>query len=182
MKIICLVGMPGSGKGTVVEVFKEKGLQIVNMGDVVRREAQKRGYEVTPANLGRVSMSLREEFGDEEIARRCAASIKTGLSAGSSVVIEGIRSLKEVMYFKEKFKGDFYLIAVHASPKTRFKRLKTRMREDDSGNWAEFEERDRRELGYGTGSAIALADYLVVNEGSIEELKEKIKDIYKALL
>jgi dephospho-CoA kinase len=181
MKIICIVGMPGAGKGTAVEVLREKGLPVVNMGDVVRREAEARGYEVTPTNLGNVSIGLRKEFGEEEIARRCVASIERELKSGSDVVIEGIRSLREVLYFKGRFRGDFYLIALHASPTVRFARLKARARGDDPRDWNEFEERDHRELGYGMGSAIALADYMVVNEGSIEELKRKIRDIYEGL-
>lgn len=181
MTIICIVGMPGAGKGTAVEALREKGLPVVNMGDVVRREAEARGYKVTPENLGSVSIGLRKEFGDEEIARRCVASIERALKPGSDVVIEGIRSLREVLYFRKKFKGDFYLIALHARPAVRFARLKSRGRGDDPRDWTEFKERDHRELGYGMGSAIALADYMVVNEDSVEELKEKIRDIYESL-
>ncbi len=181
MRILCIVGMPGSGKGTAVEALINRGLPVVNMGDVVREEARARGYKITPENLGRVSIGLREEFGEEEVARRCTASIERELKTSSDVVIEGIRSLREVLYFRKKFKGDFYLIALHASPSTRFGRLKARARGDDPNEWEEFEKRDHRELGYGMGSAIALADYMVVNEGSVEELKEKIRDIYKSL-
>jgi dephospho-CoA kinase len=181
MRIICIVGMPGSGKSEAVEVFKKHGLSVVNMGDVIREEARKRGYDVTPANLGRVSIALRREYGEEEVARRCMGRIKAELASGRDVVVEGIRSLREVRYFREMFKGDFYIIALHSSPKTRFHRLKTRGRGDDPRDWETFEERDHRELGYGMGSAIALADYMVVNEGSLEELKEKIEEVYRRI-
>lgn len=181
MKIICVVGMPGSGKGVAVKVFRDYGLSIVNMGDVIREEARTRGYEVTPANLGRVSLALREEYGDEEIAKRCLGKIIKELSSGRDVVIEGIRSLKEIVYFKRRFRGDFYTLAIHSKPKVRFNRLKARGRGDDPEDWEEFEERDRRELGYGMGSAIALAEYMIVNEGTLEELKGKIEDVYREI-
>ena len=34
-------------------------------------------------------------------------------------------------------------------------------------------ERDQRELGIGMGEVISVADYMIVNEGTIEELKVK---------
>ena len=46
-------------------------------------------------------------------------------------MIEGIRSEYEVEIFKNNF-NNFKIIAVHSTPKTRFKRLKKRMRPDDS--------------------------------------------------
>ncbi len=46
-------------------------------------------------------------------------------------MIEGIRSQYEVEIFKKNF-NEFKVIAVHSTPKTRFKRLKKRMRPDDS--------------------------------------------------
>ena len=181
MRIICIVGMPGAGKGTAVEVLRRRGLHTVNMGNVIRNEVQARGYEVTPENLSKVSLGLRKEFGDDEIAKRCTASVERMVKSGSDVVIEGIRSLGEVLYFRERFRGDFHLIALHANPSVRFVRLKSRARGDDPRAWGEFEERDHRELGYGMGSAIALSGYMVVNEGTVENLKEKIMHIYEGL-
>ena len=83
-------------------------------------------------------------------------------------MIEGIRSQYEVDIFKKNFK-DFKIIAVHSTPKTRFKRLKRRMRPDDSKEESEFLLRDKRELNFGIGNVIATADYMVVNEGPLKE-------------
>jgi len=56
------------------------------------------------------------------------------------------------------------LVAVHASPRERFRRLKSRGRPDDPTTWEEFVERDMRELELGIGNVIALADVMIVNE------------------
>ena len=181
MKIICIVGMPGSGKTEVAKFFGKKSIPIVRMGNVIREEANLRGYEATPETLGRISAGLREEFGEEEIAKRCLVKIDA-MNSENAIVIEGIRSLDEVNFFKSKFSGEFYTLAVHSSPKLRFARLRGRGRGDDPKVWAEFKERDLRELGYGMGSAIALADYMVINEGSLDELKKNLEEIFKKLL
>jgi dephospho-CoA kinase len=181
MKVIFVAGMPGSGKSEAVEVFKARGLSVVNMGDVVREEARARGLAESPENIGEVSVALRREYGDEEIARRCSRRIKEELRRGRDVVVEGVRSLEEIKYFKKTLQAEFIIVAVHSAPRTRYRRLKNRGRGDDPRDWDTFVERDYRELGYGMGSAIALADYMVVNEGALGELREKIDAICRSI-
>ena len=43
MRIIGVSGLPGSGKSLVSEVATERGAIIVSMGDIIRKEAEKRG-------------------------------------------------------------------------------------------------------------------------------------------
>ena len=38
--IVCLTGMPGSGKSTIVFALKARGLEALNLGDGVRAEAK----------------------------------------------------------------------------------------------------------------------------------------------
>ncbi|MBI5253517.1 MAG: flagellar hook-basal body complex protein FliE [Euryarchaeota archaeon] len=179
MRVICITGMPGAGKNEVAKFFEEKDIPIVHMGDVVRKEARRRRRRITPENLGRISLELRKKFGEEEIARRCFERI--GKMKGDALVIEGIRSLEEIAFFRKKLRN-VYTTAVHSSQKTRFLRLKKRGRGDDAKRWKEFEERDLRELGYGMGSAIALADFLLINEGTLGELREKVKRVYEMVM
>ncbi len=179
MKVICIAGMPGAGKNEVARFLGERGIPVVRMGDVVREEAEHRRQKITPENLGRISLELRKKFGEEEIARRCLGKIRK--TSKNAVVIEGIRSLKEVLFFKRRFRN-LYILAVHSSQKTRFSRLKKRGRGDDTKLWKEFEERDLRELGYGMGSAIALADFMLINEGMLKELQEKIERVYRRIM
>jgi len=67
-------------------------------------------------------------------------------------------------------------VALHASPKTRFQRLLSRNRSDDPKNWETFYERDIRELDVGLGHVIALADIVLVNEGTITQLQSDFKE------
>ncbi|HXZ98038.1 MAG TPA: hypothetical protein VED24_01585, partial [Candidatus Acidoferrum sp.] len=45
-----------------------------------------------------------------------------------------------------------------------------RGRSDDPKSWQEFAERDARELGVGIGNVIALAQEMLVNEKSFEDM------------
>lgn len=186
MKVIGVTGLPGSGKSVVSRVAKQLGVHVVRMGDVIREEAKNRNK-----TTGEVAVELRREFGEFVIADRCVSKIlnynqqpntpnqrKNVVKVNKPTIfmIEGIRSEYEVEIFKKKFK-DFKIIAVHSTPQTRFKRLKKRMRPDDSREESEFKLRDKRELDFGIGNVIATADYMVVNEGPLKKIKGIVRSI-----
>ena len=172
--VIGVTGMPGAGKDVVREVFRELGFPIVTMGDEVRAEAERKGLPPTPENLGKTMLKLRAEEGPGVLAKRCLPKIEALKS--NIVVIDGIRSPDEVAEYKNEH-PDLKIIAVHASPKTRFERLVTRNRSDDPKGWKVFNERDQRELSVGLGFVIATADIMVVNEGTKEAFKQKLRKI-----
>jgi len=165
-RLTLITGMSGSGKTTLAEMFEENGYRVITMGDVIRDIARERGLEPTPKNLGSIAEGIRQEGGDAAVARKCVERLE-GLRE-RKIIVDGIRSLSEVTVFRKHF--DVLLVAVHASPRTRYKRLKGRHRTDDPQDWDDFETRDRRELGFSLGWAVALADHMIVNEGSLEEL------------
>jgi len=111
------------------------------------------------------------------VAKKCIPKI---VSANTDVVlVDGIRSLNEIQEFKKSF-PQFVLIAVHSSPETRFGRLFRRKRSDDPSEWEVFLERDLRELSVGQGNVIAMADYMIVNEGTLDEYRAKIQEVLEA--
>jgi dephospho-CoA kinase len=172
--VIGVTGMPGAGKDVVREVFRELGFPIVTMGDEVRAEAERKGLPPTPENLGKTMLKLRAEEGQGVLAKRCLPKIEALNS--KIVVVDGIRSLDEVAEYKKEH-PDLKIIAVHASPETRFERLVRRNRSDDPEDWKVFNERDQRELSVGLGNVIAAADIIVVNEGKKEAFKQKLRKI-----
>ena len=169
--IIVVAGMPGSGKSVLSRTARELGLPVYVMGDVIREEAARRGLEPTPANLNKVARSLREEYGPAVVAERTAQKFREGEEA---VLVDGVRSLDEVKVFQRY--GDVVIVAVHASPRTRFERIRRRNRPGDPRTWEEFVSRDLTELGFGIGNVIALADYMIVNEEkSLDEVLEEAR-------
>jgi dephospho-CoA kinase len=168
--VVGLAGMPGSGKSLVVDTARELGYAIVIMGDVIRQETLNRDLELTPQNVGRVMLELRQKGGDCIIAQKCTPIIEEQIT--SKVLVDGLRSLYEAITFKEHF-AKFSLVAVYASPETRFSRLFKRHRSDDSTEWTGFHERDMRELSVGLGNVIAMAEEIIVNENSFDYVKNE---------
>jgi len=165
-KVIVIVGMPGAGKGLVSNAARSRGIPVFVCGDVIREETERRGLEPSPENMGNVMLTLRREEGAAVVAERLVPRIES--SGSDVVVVEGVRSTAEVDALRRRY--SVATVAVHASPKTRYERLRERGRSDDSKSREEFVERDSRELSVGIGDVIALAEEMIINEGSVEDM------------
>jgi dephospho-CoA kinase len=176
-KLYMITGMSGSGKTTLAGFFEGIGFRIVTMGDVIRGLAVERGLELTPENLGTLAKEIRREGGESAVARRCVEKLQS--TEGDGFVVDGIRSIAEVDVFGETF--DVVLIAVHASQGTRYSRLMGRGRTDDPADREAFRERDLRELGFSLGWSIALADHMIVNEGTLEDFELSFEGLRERL-
>jgi len=180
--VIAFAGMPGSGKGVAVSVAQEKGFPIVTMGDIVRQWVKDIGLELTDANVGRVATEERKKHGYDIWAIRTMEKVRTYTGSAQGVVIDGTRGEAEVNVFRKHFRPEFGVIAIHASPKTRFERILRRRRADDVLTEEAFHERDDRELSWGLGNVIAKADVMIVNEGSIEEFKRSVDEAINRII
>lgn len=177
--VIGIAGMPGAGKDVVKEIIQRFGFRVIVMGDEVRLEAARRNLEPTVENLSNLMLQLRAEEGPNAVAKRCIKKIMD-LDV-DLVAINGLRSPHEVDFFRNEFPF-FKVIAIHASPRTRFERLLKRGRSDDPKDWETFSLRDKRELSVGLGEVIAMADYMIVNEGTIEELEKEVERVLEKVI
>jgi len=171
------VGMPASGKSEAAEVARDEGVPVVSMGDVIRDEVERRGLEPTDDNMGDVATSLREEEGDDAVARRCVGEVRDRVEDSSVVLVDGIRGADEVDLFRDEFGEDFVLVAVEAPFATRLERVRDRGRSDDVTTADELRDRDERELGYGVGEAIESADARVDNDVTLAEFRDEFRAV-----
>jgi len=177
VKILVTTGMPGSGKEELLKCCVARGAKIVRMGDMVRDKAKEFGLDLSDASVGNLADEERKRYGMDVWAKRTIPFV-----GGDLVAIDGTRGPDEIKAFKNAFGDALKVVAVHAAPKTRFERLKSRSRPDSPSNYAEFEHRDWRELEWGLGDAIALADHMILNEGSLDELTTQIDALLDGLL
>ena len=170
MHVVCVTGMPGCGKEEVLAVAQGLGFSIVRMGDVVREDAARRGLPITDAAVGGMAHAERQAHGLGIWAERTLPRIR-----GDRVLVDGLRGLAELEVFRKAFGDDLSVVAVHASPKTRYERMLRRQRKDDAGTTEAFRTRDLRELSWGLGDVIATADVTLVNEGTLDDLRRQAR-------
>lgn len=165
MKLIVTVGMPGSGKDELVEVARQIGLATLKMGDLVRDETRRRGLSLTHGNVARIASEERKKQGPGVWAQRALPRLTE-----TRMLVDGCRSDSEVRVFRHHF-GDLFVLGIFSSPEHRYDRMMRRGRGDDGADLQEFYDRDRRELEWGIGNAFALADGMLVNNGSLEDFR-----------
>ena len=177
--IIGLTGTIGSGKGTVVDFLVEKGFKHYSVRYFLIEEIKKRGLPINRDTLVAVANQLRELNSPGYIVEKLYEKAKT---AGGDCVIESIRTAGEVEALRKK--EDFYLIAIDADLEKRYERTNLRKSEIDKINFEEFLRNEQREMysddpnKQNLSKCISIADFLIFNNGTIEDLKEQVERIF----
>lgn len=179
--ILGLTGMICSGKGEVSSYLAtHHGFAASSFSDRIREEILKRGGQVSRDSLQRVGGQMRHEFGPEVLAKRTLEHVlKQG---GRRAVIDTIRSVEEVNYLKKW--PNFYLVFVDADDRIRFERVKSRNRESDPQTWEDFikaQERDDKSEGRSMRECFKMADFTILNNGTAEELYQRIDNLLKEI-
>ena len=168
MKIIVTAGMPGSGKEEFLCAANSTGIPFLRMGDIVRETYSQRSAEDKDLTVGQFANIERERHGFDIWAKRAVERMH-----GNIFMIDGCRSMDEVRAY-ENLTSDVHIVAIFASPRTRYERLIKRNREDAPKNIEEFEARDKREISWGLAETIALADTMIINESSLEDFRKEV--------
>lgn len=171
VNLILLTGMPGSGKEEFVNVCAKRGIRLLRMGDFVRAEAASRGVPNTDAEIGGFAHRMREENGYDYWAKMTAEALDDMLT-----LIDGLRGRDELDLFVKRAEG-VVVVAVEASPRVRYERLRSRGRSDAPGSFDEFQERDGREVRWGLDEVIKSADYRLENESTLEAFQKKAEAV-----
>jgi dephospho-CoA kinase len=173
--VVAIVGMAGSGKSEVARVFEAEGFKKIRFGDITDAELSKRGLPRNEENERVIREELRIDRGMEAYAELNIPKIDSFLGS-ANVVVDGLYSWAEYIKLEQKYRDKFTVLAVWSSPATRYKRLMNRqvrpltLEEAESRDKTEIENSDK-------GGPIAMADYTIVNESSVEDLRQEAKRI-----
>ena len=181
MKVIALLGMPGSGKTEVIEYLMEKyAWKKVYFGEVTFDEMEARGLAPTQANERLVREDLRALHGKEYYAKKVVEKLEK-LSEEKVVLVESLYSWEEFLVLKDRFGENLFTIAVHSSPKTRYARLLNRPKRPLT--LEEARSRDYAQIvNLSQGGPIAMADFVLVNEGTKEKLQDEVDKVTENIL
>ena len=179
MRVVVIVGLSGAGKSEVARIFEKNGFQLVRFGDLTDQEIRKRGLKLNEANERRIREELRREHGMAAYARLNLPRIDAALK-DSDVVVDGLYSWEEYQLLKSHHGQDFYVVAVWASPGTRYRRLAGRAVRPLSPE--EALRRDGAEIeNINKGGPIAMADFTILNEASLKSLARETGRIIRGL-
>ena len=173
-KIIALVGLAGSGKSSAVEYLTEKGFPKIYFGGVIYKAMDEAGIEKTWDNQQQFREEIRRKEGKDFVIKRVIKNIHDLINAGQNkIVLDGLYTWSEYKFLKHEFPGQVVVIAIVTPKYLRYQRMAKRIErpmqphEVDQRDWSEIENLEK-------GGPIAIADYFVINDGSLEQLHQKI--------
>jgi dephospho-CoA kinase len=178
MRVIGVVGYPASGKGEFSRIAAAMGIPVVVMGDVIRSKARDAGLGTSDAALGEMAIRLRREQGMDAIALLTIPAVEA--LGAPLVIIDGLRGDAEARLFRSHFQ-DFILIGIVSPFGKRLDRLSARGRSDDLSREEDLRNRDGREESFGLGRALAEADRVLENDGTLEAFEGKAGSLLEEL-
>ena len=182
--IIGIAGVIGGGKGTVVEHLMSKGnFTHYSSSDLLIKILEERGEVVDRDGMNRVANELRAEDPagvPAENFKRYEAEDGEG-----DAIFESIHSVPEADFIKSV--GGIVL-GITADPDIRYERIVKRGSVKDGVTKEKFIEQQKREEAGSTDpnksnifAAIAQADFIIENNGTVAELHQKVDAILQEL-
>ena len=179
MIIIGITGTLGAGKGTIVEyLVQHKGYTHYSVRAFLLEEIRKRGLPENRDSMFELANELRSIHGPSWVTDQL---YEKAAQAGANCIIESIRTPGEIVSLRQK--GKFILLAVDAHPLIRYNRIRLRRSETDQISFKAFEENEKREMEttdqnkQNLKKCIAMADFVFQNNGTIEDLIQKVRKI-----
>lgn len=177
-KIIALTGPIASGKGTVKKYIEEKySGKDCRFSTIMRDILNRMGEENSRENLQKISQMLRENFGQDILAKIIAKDI--GRLDGDLIVVDGVRRLTDIEFLK-KMNG-FILVRIDADPKTRYKRVVARNENkgDDKKTYEQFLKDHEADSDYEVPIVMSHASKALDNNGDLQNLYKQIDELLK---
>ncbi len=175
--IIGLTGSFGSGCTETAEYLAQKGFLKFSLSDIIRNEAKTRKlHSLSRKDKQNIGDNLREKKGHGYLMIEALNTLKKINKTSKPVVIDSIKNHKEVYELRQNY-FKTYLVNIDAEKDIRYKRVESKYSSKE-----EFEEDDERESGedqpeYGqqVKKCVDLADIVVNNNTSLQDLHEKLE-------
>ena len=178
--LVGLTGRYASGKTTVVQWFANRGVQTMSCSDSIRRWLSEEGIEESRDSLIEGGRELRRRGGAGILAEMLLDEL-----SGGDAVIDSIRTPSEVEALRVR--EDFVLIEILAGIDSRWQRSQERARPGDPSDKATFISQEKSEevaldaSGQALVATAEMADLVLYNNGSIEDLHSDLEDLVERL-
>lgn len=149
----------------------ENGYTYHSLSDAVREEATARGLTTSREHLVQVGNALRAAGGAGALVEKLAPRLTP------PAIVDSVRNPGEVEALR-RLPG-FFLLGVDAPPEVRFARIQARGRLGDIRTAEEFKIYEDRENSGDShrqrvGATLRMADAVVMNDTSLEDLRRKV--------
>lgn len=178
-KYIAIVGLPGSGKTAAADFFRLHNCAILRFGDQTDVGLAELGLPRTEENERMYREKIRRDLGMAAMAIKIEPRIKQAETNSDIIVLDGMRSWEEYQHLRKKY-PQLIVLSIYASPNVRYERLRKRSVRPLTP--VESRNRDQSEIeNLNSGGPIAMADYVITNEGTRGDFEEALRIFLKSI-
>lgn len=178
--IIGVAGEIASGKDTAGKYIAEKYNALsLRFSQPLRDILDRMSLPQNRENMAKLSLYLRKAFGEDVFSKVLLAESEA--SQNAMVVIDGVRRLPDIIHMETN--THFYFIYIDASADIRYERLIQRRQNTDDATKtpAQFTKDALLETESQILELKERADFVINNDGTLEELERQIDDIIAAI-
>lgn len=181
VSIIAFVGLSGTGKSAAATYLAERGMPKVRFAAVIESALAEAGLDDTPDNERMIREQLRLDPVGDVLVNRIISEINDLIAAGQhKIVIDGLGGWEAYKRLKHEFPGSMTVVALTARRHIRHRRLADRAEKPLTEREVDQRDYDAIET-LGKGGVIAIADYFIEDNGSLEQLHMNIDDLLREL-
>jgi dephospho-CoA kinase len=179
--LIGITGTIGAGKGAVVEyLVQQKKFTHISARSIWTLELEARKLPVNRDTMTVLANQLRAEHGADYFVRRALEEV----SGSQDTVIESVRTVAELELLHTQ---GATILAVDAPEQLRYLRVHGRGSALDDITFEDFVRQEKTEMSnidpakQNLAKVMEMADYTVINQGTLEELGARVEEILKKI-
>ena len=179
--ILGLTSQIAAGKGTTTEYLTKNYKASSYRFSTILRDVLNRLYlEHSRENISKISTVLRKNFSEDILAKVIYEDVKK--DEREIIIVDGVQRLADIVYLK-KLPG-FRLVFISTDMEKRYQRIILRKENvDDTGKtFEQFKKDHELETELQIANLKEVADIVIDNNGSFEDLYKQVDKIVKELL
>jgi dephospho-CoA kinase len=175
--IIALSGKMGSGKTAASDFLHTKyGAKQMRFSQILMDVLTRLHLPVERSTLQNLGHALRTCVGETVVVDAFRADLEA--EDAEIIVVDGVRYPNEVELVRS-FPGSI-LLYLDAPQRVRYERCVKRGEKGEASiAFSEFAASEKKETERHLGEIMKLADFVIVNEGSIAQLEQRIEEVLK---
>lgn len=175
--IVGITGTIASGKDTVAEYLRRTGFRVSSISEAIRLELKQQNLPATRENLKFMGDRMRTKHGSEFLAKQALRAVE----GSENAAVIPLFNIAEAQFLRKK---GAILIGVDAPIELRWQRAKSRGRITDDVTLEQFKRDEAvrttsEKAGHQLEKVMAMADVIIQNDGTVEELRLKVDEILK---
>lgn len=181
VELLAFVGLAGTGKSAVTHYLGELGIPKVSFTEVIMNALKEARLEPTLENEREIREKLRLDPAGDLVANEVITQVNKMIESGQHrIVVDGLGSWDTYKRLRHEFPGSLTVIALTARRYIRHRRLTSDTKRPMTDQ--QIDERDYDEIEtLNKGGVIAIADYYLFDNGSLEQLHIQIDELFRQI-